>query len=810
MMNTDLSQDISDIIAFSKEEAVRTGCSKVSADHIILGLIRHFNNNAVATLASMGISIPYLKAKITECVSTGIELPYDEDYPLTFSANALNAIKTLKESLEAEHRGDVPEPADLMMAILKNGDSYFCALLRKMNLKYADVDTARKAVSGPEEAKIADRQGLPESENASNDFDFGFDLTLAAAEKRLDPVIGREKEIERIEQILCRRKKNNPLLIGEPGVGKSAIAEGLAARIAGGDVPGILRGKKIISVDMGSLVAGTKYRGQFEERVKGILRKIEEDGNTILFIDEIHTIVGAGNTAGSLDAANLLKPALANGKLQCIGATTPGEFRKIMEKDGALERRFQKVPVNAPTVGETIRILSSLKEYYQEYHHVVYTDGAIEACASLSDRFIPERNLPDKAIDLMDEAGAKARIRNTASPQEIAVYSKEAEDFRNKKRRALAKGDFVKAGHFRELEKKAIAGRDIAENSVNSGKAVRIDREDIAGAVSEMTGIPLKRVAAQEGRKLMAMSSAIKKEVIGQDEAVDTVTKAILRNRAGLRDPGRPIGTFLFLGPTGVGKTFLAKTIAEYMFGSPDALIRIDMSEYMERFSSSRLIGAPPGYVGYDEGGQLTERVRKRPYSVVLLDEIEKAHEDIFNLLLQVMDDGRLTDGNGRQVDFKNTILIMTSNIGSREAREFGAGIGFMAGESLSKSRQITDRALTRTFPPEFLNRIDSTAYFNQLTENDMAKIVKNCLKTVADRSAEAGHPLHITPAVIRFLSETGYDPLSGARSVKRMIQHFVEDPVARAILSGVRKGTAIELRIAGSGDDVIARAVRP
>ena len=617
---------------------------------------------------------------------------------------------------------------------------------------------------------------------------FGNDMTRAAEEGRLDPVIGRDTEIERLAQILSRRKKNNPVLIGEPGVGKSAIVEGLAIRIIERKVSRTLLNKRIISLDMASIVAGTKYRGQFEERLKAVIDELSRNSNIILFIDELHTIVGAGNAAGSMDAANMLKPALARGVIQCIGATTIDEYRKNIEKDGALERRFQKVMVEPTSEAETLQILQQIKGKYEEHHNVTYTPEAIEACVKLTERYISDRNFPDKAIDALDEAGSRARISNINVPKEILALEEDIENTCRNKQQAASAQNFESAASYRDKERKLRQDLEVAkkdwEEKLKTQKET-VDEDNIAEVVAMMTGVPVQRIAQAEGKRLLKMSDSLKQSVIGQDEAISKIVKAIQRNRVGLKDPNKPIGTFMFLGPTGVGKTHLAKKLAEFMFDSAETLIRVDMSEFMEKFTVSRLVGAPPGYVGYEEGGQLTEKVRRHPYSVVLLDEIEKAHTDVFNLLLQVMDEGRLTDSLGRKVDFKNTIIIMTSNIGTRQLKDFGAGIGFNTSAlDKTQSHSILRKALNKTFAPEFLNRIDDIVIFDTLEKDDIFKIINIELKGIYQRVADLGYTLQITDEAKNFVAQQGCDPQYGARPLKRAIQQYIEDTLAEQLLS--------------------------
>ena len=642
---------------------------------------------------------------------------------------------------------------------------------------------------------------------------FGFDLTKAAQEGKLDPVVGRDKEIERLAQILGRRKKNNPVLIGEPGVGKSAIAEGLAIRIAKKKVSRVLLDKRVISLDIGSIVAGTKYRGQFEERMKAILNEIKKNPNVILFIDEIHTLVGAGSAAGSLDAANMLKPALARGEIQCIGATTLDEFRQFIEKDGALERRFQKVLVDATNFQETYDILKDIKERYEKHHNVTYPDETLKACISLSQRYITDRCLPDKAIDIMDEAGSRVHLKNIKISKRMGTLEKALEIIVNEKRAAVEDKDWDRAALYRDIERdkreEFETERKKWEKKQNSKPDI-VTPDHIAEVLSMATNIPVNKIAQSEGNKLASMSSTIKEQIIGQDEAVEKVCKAIQRNRAGLKDPNKPIGTFLFLGPTGVGKTQLAKVLAQYMFDSKESIIRIDMSEFMEKHAVSRLIGAPPGYVGYNEGGQLSERVRRKPYSVVLLDEIEKAHPDIFNILLQVLDEGRLTDSNGRYIDFRNTVLILTSNIGTKELKDYGNGLGFANAtkrDTAQASKTIIDKAIKKAFTPEFLNRLDEQILFNSLTKANLEQIIDIELKELYYRVEQAGYKLKLNKEVKKFVAEMGYDPHYGARPLKRAIQKYIEDPLAEIIISGtVPSGGTITLKLNAEKNGVIQK----
>ena len=743
-MQLQISDDLNGIIKYAREEAMRTGSYGIGPDHLFLGVIRHEDNSAFKVLQGLGVEPAELKSFIDGRIFTNEAIPYAEIDHINFSRQAQNVLSiTVMEATRMKS----PEaaPHHLLLALCRTTDSYGQAYLRARGIDYGRMlaymeDEGMLRLPRPEQP--ADQDGSDTSEEGGADEkkkeididEFGYDLTKAAREGKLDPVVGRDMEIARVIEILGRRKKNNPMLIGEPGVGKSAIVEGIALRIASGEISPALAKKRILSLDIASVVAGTKYRGDFEKRLKAIIKEAQSDPDLILFIDEFHTIVGAGGASGSLDAANMLKPALARGEIQCVGATTMDEFTKIVEKDGALDRRFQKIVVEPTDVAQSIEILRQLKPHYEEFHHITYTDEAVEAAVRLTDRYITDKSLPDKAIDALDEAGSMVRL-------------------------SLAK---------------------------KRGRTDVVDAEDIASVVSKMTGIPVNKVAESEGNRILRMKKRLQGRIIGQDEAIDTVARAIQRNRAGLKDPHRPIGTFLFFGPTGVGKTQLARSLAEYLFDSEENMVRIDMSEYMEKFSVSRLIGAPPGYVGYEEGGQLSERVRRKPYCVVLLDEIEKAHPDIFNLLLQVMDEGRLTDSNGRTVDFKNTIVIMTSNVGSREIEEYGNGIGFStAGRNLTADRQnLVAKAVKKAFPPEFINRVDEQVYFNSLSREDLEQIIDIELKDLRERALESGYKINVTPSAKRFVAEAGYDPAYGARPLKRAITKWIEDPVSEFIIS--------------------------
>ena len=741
-MEIRISGELNDIIRYAKDEAMRTGSYGIGPDHLFLGVLRHGDNAAFRIVTGLGIDADNFKRFIDSHIFTNEPIPFAESDKISFTRYAQNVLSITV--LEASKQGvDEANSLHLLLALCRTTENYGQAYLRQHGVDYGrilsymrDEGMLESDSSQEEESQNDDQQGSnPESKpDKSVIEDFGFDLTKAAAEGKLDPVVGRETEIARVIEILGRRKKNNPMLIGEPGVGKSAIVEGIALRIAGGSISPALAKKRLISLDIASVVAGTKYRGDFEKRLKSIIREASSNPDIILFIDEFHTIVGAGGAQGSLDAANILKPALARGELQCIGATTMDEFAKIVEKDGALDRRFQKIVVEPTDIQQSITILENLKPNYEDFHKVTYSDEAIEACVRLTDRYITDKSLPDKAIDALDEAGSMIRLNLT---------------------------------------------KDKRTGNI-------VDAEDIATVVSKMTGIPVNKVAESEGNRIMKMKGRLQSRIIGQDDAIEKVVRAIQRNRAGLKDPNRPIGTFLFFGPTGVGKTQLAKCLAEYLFDSQENMVRIDMSEYMEKFTVSRLVGAPPGYVGYEEGGQLSERVRRKPYCVVLLDEIEKAHPDIFNILLQVLDEGRLTDSNGRIVSFRNTIVIMTSNVGSRELDEYGSGVGFAtSGKSVSKNRQsVLEKAIRKSFPPEFINRVDERIFFNALTKEDIEKIIDIELKDLRARAEEAGYKLVVTPSAKRFIADAGFDPAFGARPLKRAVMKYVEDPVSEFIIS--------------------------
>ena len=784
-MNNQFSQRVSDIIVYSKEEANRLRSRHIGPEHLLLGMLRDGEGKAIEILSKLNTNLAAVKQQIEARLKTEADDMLLPDAEIPLSNDAAKILKMC--ILEARGmRSNIADTEHVLLAILRERNNMAASVLEANDVNYVKV--LEQATLQPD---VNSGMGFPEDDD---DEEMSSDMTKAAEEGRLDPVVGREKEIERLAQILSRRKKNNPILIGEPGVGKSAIVEGLALRIIQKKVSRILFDKRVVALDMTAVVAGTKYRGQFEERIRSILNELQRNPNVILFIDEIHTIVGAGSAAGSMDAANMLKPALARGEIQCIGATTLDEYRKNIEKDGALERRFQKVMVEPTTAAETLQILRNIKDKYEDHHNVNYTDEALEACVKLTDRYITDRNFPDKAIDALDEAGSRVHLTNVNVPKEIEEQEKLIEEAKSKKNEAVKSQNFELAASFRDKEKELTLQLDEMkrewENSLKENRQT-VDAEEIANVISMMSGIPVQRMAQAEGIKLAGMKEDLQSKVIAQDPAIEKLVKAILRSRVGLKDPNKPIGTFMFLGPTGVGKTHLAKELAKYMFGSSDALIRIDMSEFMEKFTVSRLVGAPPGYVGYEEGGQLTEKVRRKPYSIVLLDEIEKAHPDVFNLLLQVMDEGRLTDSYGRMVDFKNTVVIMTSNIGTRQLKEFGRGVGFATQSRLDDkefSRSVIQKALNKSFAPEFINRVDEIITFDQLSLEAITKIIDIELKGLYDRIESIGYKLVIDDEAKRFVAEKGYDVQFGARPLKRAIQTHLEDGLSELIITSSLK----------------------
>jgi ATP-dependent Clp protease ATP-binding subunit ClpC len=834
-MDSQFSQRVRDILSYSKEEAIRLGNSHISPEHLFLGILRDGEGVAVDILINSGVDLLILKGSIEKSIKVENPAPVADNavIPLLRSTERILKLvyleaKALKSTtIDTEH---------LLLAILKDENALVTRFLSELDVDYQAVRRYVEAEGPSAKADFPredDDEGTgygnsgkgqsnsPSSSKPSSETpvldNFGIDLTKAAEEGRLDPIVGREREIERLAQILSRRKKNNPVLIGEPGVGKSAIAEGLALRIIKKNVSRVLFNKRVVALDLASIVAGTKYRGQFEERMKAILNELSKNNNIILFIDEIHTIVGAGGATGSLDAANMLKPALARGEIQCIGATTLDEYRQHIEKDGALERRFQKVIVEPTSIDETIHILHNIKERYEEHHNVYYTDDAIEACVKLTNRYISDRHLPDKAIDALDESGSRVHISNIVVPEKILTLEKQLDDTKKEKMAAVKNQNFEKAASFRDREKDLLDMIETEKKKWEKELSVNrevVNAEKVAEVVAMMTGVPVQRIAETEGTRLLQMGDELKGSVVGQPEAIAKVVKAIQRNRAGLKDPNKPIGTFIFLGPTGVGKTQLAKVLAKFLFDTTDNLVRIDMSEYMEKFSVSRLVGAPPGYVGYEEGGQLTEKVRRKPYSVVLLDEIEKAHPDVFHILLQVLDEGQLTDSLGRRVDFRNTIVILTSNIGSRQISDFGHGIGFDTTAKKATrdehTKSVLQKALQKTFAPEFLNRIDDVVMFNSLSREDINKIIEIELKGLYDRVRSLGHELKISNAARDFIADKGFDANYGARPLKRAIQKYLEDPMAEAMIKiSLVEGDYISVGLNSTKDEIKIKIVK-
>lgn len=819
-MDSQFSPRIKDIIGYSREEAIRLGNDYIGQEHLFLGILREGEGIAMDILVNLGVNLAELKQLLENKIRTDKEINQEADIVMLKSAE-----KSLKLIyLEARSfKSTTVNSGHLLLAILKDNENIVTQLLFEYGINYYMVKSKLQDYKGPSAKSSLESEN--DDDDASNAFsksasgsyakkgissksetpvldNFGIDITKLAEGKSLDPIVGRGKEIERLAQILSRRKKNNPILIGEPGVGKSAIAEGLALRIVSKKIPRILFDKRIVNLDIASIVAGTKYRGQFEERMKAILNELAKVDNVILFIDEIHTIVGAGGATGSLDAANMLKPALARGDIQCIGATTLDEYRQHIEKDGALERRFQKVMVEPAKVEETIEILNNIKSRYEDHHNVFYTKEALEACAKLTSRYISDRHLPDKAIDALDEAGSMVHISNINVPNNILKLEEEIEKIKTEKISAVKSQNFELAADFRDKEKNLLQlldkAKEVWEKELASNREI-VDEQKIAEVVAMMSGIPVTRIAQTEGKRLMNMEADINRKVIGQEEAIKKIVKAIQRNRAGLKDPNRPIGSFVFLGPTGVGKTHLAKILALHLFDSVDSLIRIDMSEYMEKFSISRIVGAPPGYVGYEEGGQLTEKVRRKPYSVILLDEIEKAHPDIFHILLQLLDEGRLTDSLGRNIDFRNTIIIMTSNIGSRQLKDFGRGIGFAINQTPEQkneyAKHIIQKALKQAFAPEFLNRIDDVVMFNALDKKHINKIIDIEIKDLYKRIETLNYKIKISPAAKNFIVEKGFDSQFGARPLKRAIQKYLEDEMAEIIIkASIAEGDTISV----------------
>ncbi len=839
-MDAKFSNRVKEVITLSREEALRLGHDYIGTEHLLLGMIREGEGVAIGLLKKLGISLDELRVTVEQATkgTATNNVKNLANIPLTRQSE-----KTLKITyLEAKiFKSPLIGTEHLLLSILRDEDNVATQILNKYNVNYEvikemleyqssgttrphmgpetdDDDNDRgmfggsgSGSSGQGKDKGSEKSRTPVLDN------FGRDLTKLAELGKLDPIVGREKEIERVAQILSRRKKNNPILIGEPGVGKTAIAEGLALRIVQKKVSRVLFGKRVVTLDLASLVAGTKYRGQFEERMKAVMNELEKSPEVILFIDELHTIVGAGGASGSLDASNMFKPALARGDIQCIGATTLDEYRQYIEKDGALARRFQMVMVDATSIDETIEILENIKDKYEDHHHVTYTKEAIEAAVKLSERYISDRFLPDKAIDVMDEVGARVHISNITVPEDILRLEEQIENIKKEKNQVVKSQKYEEAAQLRDKEKRLIDQLDRAKQAWEEDTKKRrytVNEENVAEVVAMMTGIPVTSVSNDEGKKLINMGEDLKGRVIGQQAAIDKLVKAIQRTRVGLKDPKKPMGSFIFLGPTGVGKTELAKVLASYLFDKDDALIRIDMSEYMEKFSGSRLVGAPPGYVGYEEGGQLTEKIRRKPYSVVLLDEIEKAHPDVFNILLQVLDDGILTDGLGRRVDFRNTIIIMTSNIGVRDLKDFGAGIGFATKKSENQDEMMKSTiqsALRKAFSPEFLNRLDDVIVFNSLQRESLHIIIDLMLKKLLSRVTSLGYKVELTEKAKDFLAEKGYDPQYGARPLNRAIQRYLEDPVAEEILKGdLKDGDVIMADYEGEGETLTITVKKP
>ena len=842
-MDSKFSQRLNDVMGYSREEALRLGHSSIGPEHFLLGILRDGQGTAALILKALEVDLKALRKVIEASVINNDKMNPSSSNYLELKKQAAKAVKLANLELMVFKSSEI-KTIHLLLSMLKDPDSVVTLALKKFNVDYEavknefivmqDEDSDNENDLNISSPDITNSDAQPEEEFFSNNpkhpikgnkksstpvlDNFGRDLTNMASEDKLDPIVGREEEIERVSQILSRRKKNNPILIGEPGVGKSAIAEGLALRIIQRKVSRVLFNKRIISLDLAALVAGTKYRGQFEERMKAILNELETNTDIILFIDEIHTIVGAGGASGSLDASNMFKPALARGELQCIGATTLDEYRQNIEKDGALERRFQKVIVDPTTIDETLQILQNIKERYEEHHNVTYTDQALEACVHLTNRYMSDRHLPDKAIDAMDEAGSRVHINNINVPENILKLEKDLDVIK------LTKGQVIKKQRFEEAAKLRDEERQI-ENNLKQAKLIweeelksqreMVDDDNVAEVIAMMTGIPVQRIAEQESKKLIEMEGELKQRVVGQDEAITKIVKAIRRNRVGLKDPEKPIGSFIFMGPTGVGKTQLAKELAKLMFDTKDSLIRIDMSEYMEKFAVSRLVGSPPGYVGYEEGGQLTEKVRRKPYCIVLLDEVEKAHPDVFNLLLQVLDDGYMTDSLGRKINFKNTIIIMTSNIGSRQLKDFGQGVGFSTNAKRdsfqSDSKGVIEKALKKAFAPEFLNRIDDVIMFNTLTNEHIHEIIDIELASLYDRIQSLGYTIKLSQKAKEFIADKGFDSQFGARPLKRAIQKYLEDILAEEIVnSKLQEGDTISINLNENETVLKAKITKP
>jgi len=831
-MDAKFSQRIKDVLSYSKEEAVRLGNAYIGTEHLLLGILREGEGIAVTILENLNIDLNNLKKSIEFRIRSEENLNITDTDNIPLFKTAERALKLVYLEAKSFNNSTI-NTGHLLLAILKDENSVVTQILEEKHIDYQSIRNEIEGFEPEAKADFEDEENempfgsskgsggsgsgsFKQGQKAKSDTpvldNFGIDLTKAAEDNALDPIVGREKEIERLAQILSRRKKNNPVLIGEPGVGKSAIVEGLALRVIQRKVSRVLFDKRVITLDLASIVAGTKYRGQFEERMKAILNELSKSTNIILFIDEIHTIVGAGGATGSLDAANMLKPSLARGEIQCIGATTLDEYRQHIEKDGALERRFQKIMVDPTSPEETVEILKNIKGRYEDHHNVNYTDDALEACVQLTMRYISDRHLPDKAIDALDESGSRVHISNIVVPARIIELEKQIEDVRAEKIAAVKNQNFESAANFRDSEKKFMDTLDKEKENWEKELVKNretVSEEEVAEVVAMMTGVPVQRIAQAEGSRLMKMGDELRKSVIGQDPAIAKIVKSIQRNRAGLKDPNKPIGSFVFLGPTGVGKTQLAKILALYLFDSVDNLIRMDMSEYMEKFSVSRLVGAPPGYIGYEEGGQLTEKVRRRPYSVVLLDEIEKAHPDVFHLLLQVLDEGQLTDSLGRRVDFRNTIIIMTSNIGSRQLKDFGQGVGFTTKAKQESSshhaKSVIQNALKRSFAPEFINRLDDIVIFNSLSKEDIYQIIDIELKGLFSRVEALGYTIQITDTAKDYITEKGFDVDFGARPLKRAIQKYLEDPMAEAIIkSTLKQGDLLSVDYDKEKDEII------
>ena len=834
-MEAKFSPRVKDVIAYSREEALRLGHDYLGLEHIMLGIIREGEGSAIKILRKLNVNTAELRKVIEELLTPGSRKGLSlAEIPLVKQTEKALKVTYLEAKL---HNSDLIGTEHLLLSILKDNNNIATKALNKFDVDYEAVNRVLEDTminpraehpgspaddEGDEDPSASYGSGTKKANDTKSKTpvldNFGRDLTKSAEEGKLDPIVGREKEIERVSQILSRRKKNNPILIGEPGVGKSAIAEGLALRIIQRKVSRVLFNKRVVTLDLASLVAGTKYRGQFEERMKAVMNELEKSPDVILFIDEIHTIIGAGGASGSLDASNMFKPALARGEIQCIGATTLDEYRQYIEKDGALERRFQKVIVEPTSTDETIQILNNIKSKYEDHHNVTYTDEAIKACVTLTSRYITDRHLPDKAIDALDESGSRVHIKNINVPKNILEIEKKIEDIKEEKNKVVKSQKYEEAAKLRDTEKQLLEQLELAktawEEETKNHREI-VSEDNVAEVVSMMTGIPVQRVAQNESGKLVKMGEELKGKVIGQDHAIAKIVKAIQRNRAGLKDPNKPIGTFIFLGPTGVGKTQLAKIISKYLFDSEDSLIRIDMSEYMEKFAVSRLVGAPPGYVGYEEGGQLTEKVRRRPYAVLLLDEIEKAHPDVFNLLLQVLDDGQLTDSLGRKVDFKNTIVIMTSNIGSRQLKDFGQGVGFNTGAKKDQvdenSKGVIESALKKAFAPEFLNRIDDVIVFNSLSREDIHKIIDIELEKLYSRINGLGYLVKMSNEAKDFIADKGFDANLGARPLKRAIQKYVEDPLAEQLIANSpAEGDLIELELDTEKQEIAIKISKP